>query len=75
MGLFGYRLLLKIENLLLKILSKIIFKCVNSTVESSFKAKFVEFRTCGSCEQYTGPSQKKADAQNATTAAIQTHTI
>ena len=75
MGLFGYRLLLKIENLLLKILSKIIFKCVNSAIEPSFKAKFAEFRTCGSRVLFTGPSQKNANAQNTTTTVIQTHTI
>ena len=40
----------------------------------SFKAKFTEFCICGSYKQYTGPSQKNADAQNATPATIQTHT-
>ena len=30
----------------------------------SFKVKFAFFCTCGSYEQYTGPSQKNADAQN-----------
>ena len=47
---------------------------MNSTVGPSFKAKFTEFCTCGSYEQCTGPSQKNADAQNATPATIQTHT-
>ena len=55
MGLFGYRLLLKIENLLLKILSKIIFKCVNSAIGPSLKVDFAKFRTCESREQYTEP--------------------
>ena len=35
------------------LLLKIIFKCVNSTVELNFKVRFVEICTCGSCEQCT----------------------
>ena len=54
--------------------NKIIFKCVNSTVGSSFKVKFMFFRTYGSREQCMGPSQKNSNAQNATPAIIQTHT-
>ena len=34
---------------------------MNSAVEPNFKVKFAEFRTCGSHEQLTGPSQKNAD--------------
>ena len=41
MGLFRYRLLLKTENW--KHYSKIIFKCVNSTIGSSFKVFFFFF--------------------------------
>ena len=47
---------------------------MNITVGPSFKAKFTEFCTCGSHEQYMGPSQKNIDAQNATPTTIQTHT-
>jgi len=31
---------------------------MNISVGPSFKEKFVEIRTCGSREQYTGPTQK-----------------
>ena len=65
-GLFGYRLLLKIENW--KHYSKIIFKGVNSAVEPNFKEKFAKISTCGSCEQYKEPTQKKHG-----TAQTQTH--
>ena len=57
--MFGYRLLLKIENLLLKYYSKIIFKYVNSAVKLSFKAKFLFFRTYDFRKQYTGPKEMK----------------
>ena len=54
--LFGYRLLLKIENW--KYCSKIIFKCVNSAVwPTFFKKKFAEIRTYRSREQCTEPTQ------------------
>ena len=32
---------------------------MNSIVRPNFKEKFVKIRTCGSCEQCTGPTQKK----------------
>ena len=40
-GLFEYRLLLKTENTV----TKIIFKCVNSVVGPNFKEKFAEIPT------------------------------
>ena len=48
---------------------------MNSAVGPSFNLTFTEIRTCRSREQYTGPSQKNADVQNAGSAAIQTHTV
>ena len=39
--------------------SEIIFKYVNSAVESSFKVRFAFFHTCGSCEQCMRSSQKR----------------
>ena len=44
-------------------------------MESSFKVRFVFFHICVSREQYTGPNQKNADAQNATPTTIQTHAL
>ena len=41
--------------------SKIIFKCVNSTMNPSFKVKFVFFHTCGSCKQCTDPEKWNAN--------------
>ena len=38
----------------------------------SFNLTFVEIHTCESLEQCTRPSQKNADTQNASSAAIQT---
>ena len=59
-GLFGYYLLLKIENW--KYRSKIIFKCVNSTVGPNFKDNFVEKSTCGSYKQCMKPTELDAKA-------------
>ena len=53
--------------------SKIIFKCVNSTVRPNFKEKFAEIRICRSCEQYRGPTQKSADVHVCCFSAIQTY--
>ena len=47
---------------------------MNSAVGPSFNLTFAKIHTCGSHEQCMGPSQKNADVQNATPAAIQTHT-
>ena len=44
-------------------------------MKPSFKVRFVFFRICVSHEQYTGPNQKNADAQNATPTTIQTHAL
>ena len=58
MSLFGYCLLLKIENW--KHCSKIIFKCVNSAVGPSFNDNFVENKVCGSHEQCMRPTGRDA---------------
>ena len=63
LSLFGYYLLLKIENW--KHCSKIIFKCVNCAVRPSFKEKVAEYGICGSCEQCTGPTGKNASQMEA----------
>ena len=42
-----------------KCCSKIIFKCVNSVVGSSFKVVFVEKSTCRYREQCTRPTKKR----------------
>ena len=44
--------------------SKIIFKCVSSTVRPNFKVAFVKKNTYRSCEQYM-THQKKLDARRA----------
>ena len=44
-------------------------------MKPNFKVRFVFFRICVSHEQYTGPNQKNADAQNATPTTIQTHAL
>ena len=55
MGPFGYNLfLLKTENW--KYCSKIIFKCVNSTVRSFLMKKLLKNEVCGSHEQCMGPT-------------------
>ena len=41
-----------------------IFKCMNSVVRLSFNLTFAFFRTCGSREQCTGPTEKKAKRSN-----------
>ena len=53
-------ILLIIENW--KHYSKIIFKCVNSAVESNFKENFVEKSTYGSYKQCIEPIELDANA-------------
>ena len=36
-----------------------IFKCVNNAVGPSFKEKFAEIHTYGSCKQYTELTRKR----------------
>ena len=64
MGLRGFRVCLdttyywklKIKNW--KYCKKIIFKCVNSIMRLIFNENFAKKEVCGSCEQYTGPTNK-----------------
>ena len=48
-----------------KYYSKIIFKCMNSTVGPNFKVVFSEKSICESCEQCTGPTEKQHKCANA----------
>ena len=47
---------------------------MNNDVGPNFNLTFNEIRTCESCEQCTGSSQKNIDAQNAWFVAMQTRT-
>ena len=69
----GYSLFLKIENW--KHYNKIIFKYVNSTVESIFKDFFVEKSICGFCKQCTRPTIFQPNARMHRKRAFQMHTM
>ena len=73
MGLFGYRLLLKIENW--KYYNKIIFKCVNSAVGPSFKVILPNSVLVGPMNNTQNPLFKMQTQVSLDFSYIQTHTM